>query len=58
MTIIDAKGGPLPDGHPFKGIQNILGAKRPAAPSDASPQQPARSPEREPAQSQEQISGT
>jgi hypothetical protein len=54
MTIIDESGGPLPDGHPLKGLQNILGARRPAVPSSASPQQPSRSPEREPAQSREQ----
>lgn len=56
MTIIDHRGDPLPDGHPFKGMQNILGAKRPTAPSDASPQQPALSAEGDQAQPQDQKS--
>lgn len=54
MTIIDEKGGRLPDGHPLKGLQNISGAKQPATPPDASPRQPALSPERDPPQSQKQ----
>lgn len=57
MTVIDESGGPLPDGHPLKGLQNTPGAKRPAAPSGASPQQPAPVPEGEPAQPLERGSG-
>jgi hypothetical protein len=56
MTIIDESGGPLPDGHPFKGMQNISGAKRPAAPSDTSPQQPATPPDGDQTRSREQES--
>jgi hypothetical protein len=56
MTIIDESSGPLPDGHPLKGLQNIPGAKRAATPSDGSLRQPAPPPEREPAPSRERES--
>jgi hypothetical protein len=36
MTIIDDRGTPLPDGHPLKETQSILGGKRPESPSTVS----------------------
>jgi hypothetical protein len=54
MTIIDDRGTPLPDGHPFKGTQNDFGVKRPVSSPSASTQDPALSPEQEPALPPEQ----
>ena len=56
MTIIDDRGGWLPDGHPLKGMHNILGAKRPGSPADSPSEQSAPPPEGDQAQSREQDS--